>query len=318
MSARIPRRGFLAGAGLAAAAGLAGCLIDPANPANRKPGQIRIGSAMSPESEIIARIWALALADAGRDVHVIPQIGSREVYLAALAEGAIDLVPEYSGNLLAHYGEVPAGADEDDILGALRAALPAGFITLDAAPAESKDAYRVTRATAEELDLTSLADLAAAAEAAGPLKIGAPPELAERPYGPDGLSGVYGVAPGGVELVGYGDSGGPLTLRALLDGAIDLANIYTTSPIPGPDGRPADLVTLADPERLIPPQNVLPVARAAAVDGAARELLAGVNARLTTEDLVAMNQRSSGVEKAGADRIARDWLDGAAPGTGLG
>ena len=68
---RISRRAFLAGAAATTAAaltGLSACALDPANPANRAAGQIRVGSAMFPESEIIARIWAHALTEAGHDV----------------------------------------------------------------------------------------------------------------------------------------------------------------------------------------------------------------------------------------------------------
>ena len=312
---RISRRAFLAGAAATTAAALAGlsaCALDPANPANRAAGQIRVGSAMFPESEIIARIWAHALTEAGHDVEVVPQIGARDVYLAALQEGSVDLVPEYSGNLAAYFGDVPAGADPSGVLAALDANLPQDLEALAPAPAESKDAYRVLRAVADEHGLASLADLPKLADATGAIRIGGSPELSQQPYGPDGLAEVYGVDPAAMEMVVYGDSGGPLTIRALADGAVDIADIYTTTPLRDPSGADVDVVTLEDPEQLIPAQNVVALARRGVLDDSARRALEQVSSRLTTADLTDMNLRASGDEKAGADLIARDWL-GAGP-----
>ncbi|MFC3850587.1 ABC transporter substrate-binding protein [Corynebacterium hansenii] len=307
---KLSRRAFLAGAATTAAAlaGLSACALDPANPANRAAGQLRVGSAMFPESEIIARIWARALTEAGHDVEVVPQIGARDVYLAALQEGSVDLVPEYSGNLAAYFGEVPEGADPAGVLAALDANLPQDLEAVAPAEAESKDAYRVLRSVADEHGLASLADLPKLADAAGAIRIGGSPELAQQPYGPDGLAKVYGVDRGALEMVVYGDSGGPLTIRALADGAVDIADIYTTTPLRDPSGADVDVVTLEDPKQLIPAQNVVALARRDVLDDSARRALESVNSRLTTADLTAMNLRASGDEKAGAELIARDWL----------
>nr|WP_162933211.1 ABC transporter substrate-binding protein [Corynebacterium lactis] len=315
------RRGFLLGAGRWAALGavagvvgptaLAGCSIadlDPANPKHRDGREIRIGSAMFPESEIIARIWAYALADAGLKVEVVPQIGARDVYLEALREGSVDLVPEYSGNLASYFGEVAAGADAEGVGRALRRNLPSGLEVLALAPAESKDAYRVTRETSEKFGVVSLADLE---KLPGRIKIGGGPELSQQPFGPKGLSSFYGIAADRLEVVGYGDSGGPLTIRALEHGAVDVANIFTTTPLLDSAGQHVDLVTLEDPKRMILAQNVVALGRADAVQTRAREIVAAVSSKLTTDDLVRMNERSSGEEKAGAALIARQWLDSA-------
>ena len=50
------------------------------------------------------------------------------------------------------------------------------------------------------------------------------------------------------------------------------------------------------------------LARRDVLDDSARRALEAVAARMTTDDLTAMNERASGDEKAGADLIARDWL----------
>ena len=62
--------------------------------------QIIVGSADFTESQLIGSIYSQALQAAGVDVKEQFNIGSREVYIAALKDGSIDLVPEYSGALL--------------------------------------------------------------------------------------------------------------------------------------------------------------------------------------------------------------------------
>ena len=63
---------------------------------------ITIGSAAFPENEIIAEIYAHALEAKGITVKKQLNIGAREVYIPALENGEIDLIPEYTGNLLTY------------------------------------------------------------------------------------------------------------------------------------------------------------------------------------------------------------------------
>ena len=55
-----------------------------------------------PENEIIAEIYAQGLEAKGVKVKKKLNIGAREVYIPALENGEIDLLPEYSGNLLSY------------------------------------------------------------------------------------------------------------------------------------------------------------------------------------------------------------------------
>ena len=150
---------------------------------------VSLGTANFPESEIIGQIWAEALRQAGYNVEIKSGIGSREVYLKALEEGTIDIVPEYAGNLTQYYGELEQGADADDVRATLTEVLPDDLEAGEFSPAESKDAYRVTRATADQFDLKTIADL----DKLDAITVAAPPEFAERPYGPKGLTDVYGI-----------------------------------------------------------------------------------------------------------------------------
>lgn len=274
-------------------------------PTIESSGDIVIGTANFPEAEIIGQIWAAALSDAGFDVDVASGIGSREVYLSALEEGTITVVPEYAGNLASFYEELPEGADEQTIRDTLASSLPESLEVGEFSPAESADAYRVTRETADTHGISSIADL----DKLEHITVAAPPEFAERRYGPPGLTSVYGIDEDKITVKPISDAGGPLTVQALVEGAADTANIFTTSPAITGKGERPDLVTLTDPMNLIPPQNVLPVINAGQLPDGALDVLNVVNARLTTEDLVEMNIRNTGDERAEPAAIARDWVD---------
>lgn len=276
------------------ACGTADPFADPQE--NTGTHTVVIGTANFPESEIIGQIWAEALRQKGFDTEVSSGIGSREVYLGALEEGSVTLVPEYSGNLAQFYGSDPTASLGD--------ALPDGLEAGELSPAESKDAYRVTRVLAEAESLATIGDL----DKLDAITIAAPPEFAERPYGPAGLTEVYGIAPDKISVTPISDGGGPLTVQSLVAGAANVGNIFTTSPALLNNGEEADLVTLEDPENLIPPQHIVPVFASGSLPDGALEVINSVNAQLTTEDLVEMNLRNVGPERAEPGTIARDFV----------
>src|SRR5699024_8783839 len=117
-------------------------------------------SAGFAESEIIAEIYAQALEAQGVTVERTMQIGQRDVYISALEDGSIDLIPDYSGNLLQYYDDGADATSSEDVYDALTEAVPDGFEVLDQAEAEDKDSYNVTKEFSEEHGVTSLADLA--------------------------------------------------------------------------------------------------------------------------------------------------------------
>lgn len=267
------------------------------------PETIVVGTANFPEAQIIGHIWAAALDNAGFAATVAPGIGSREVYLDALEAGDIDIVPEYAGNLASFYAELPEQADDAAVRDTLATSLPDTLELGEFSPAESADAYRVTAETADR-GIRTIGDL----DTLDHITIAAPPEFAERRYGPPGLTSVYGIDPGKITVRPISDGGGPLTVQALAEGAVDAANIFTTSPAVTGKGDKPDLVILEDPLHLIPPQNVVPVIRAEELPPGALDVINDVNARLTTRDLTEMNVRNVGAERAEPATIAREWV----------
>jgi osmoprotectant transport system substrate-binding protein len=267
--------------------GLAGCA--PTAAPSSEP--IVIGSQAYYSNEIIAEAYALVLEDAGFTVERTFSLGQRDVYVPAIVAGEVDLFPEYTGNLLQFF--VPAATETaaDDVYAALATALPEGLSALAMSPASDQDSYNVTQEFASANGLESIADLANLAD----ITLGGAPELAERPYGPNGLLEKYGVT---VAFEATGDT----TVESLVAGIVDMANVYSADPRIQQLG----LVTLSDPLGLFLASNVVPIA-SEAVNADARALIDAVSAAMSAEDLVELNVRSVD-EKLSAAVIAREWL----------
>ncbi len=270
---------------------------DTATPSATAAGAtLVVGSQQYYSNEIIAELYAQALEAKGYTIDRQYQIGQREVYLPDLEAGKIDLMPEYSGNLLQYYDAKTTAKSGEEVLAALTTVLPAGLRPLTPASATDQDSYNVTAEFAAQHSLASLEDLA---KVPGPLKVAANSEFEKRPYGPKGLKSFYGVD---VQVVPVEDSGGPLTVKALKDGAVQAADIYSADPSIATN----KFVTLTDPKNMILPQNVVPIA-SAKVDAPASATIDAVNAALTTAELVGLNARSV-TEQSASAVIAKDWL----------
>jgi osmoprotectant transport system substrate-binding protein len=184
----------------------------------------------------------------------------------------------------------------DDVYAELKTSLPDGLRVLEQSAATDQDSYNVTKTFSEKYGVTSLADLK---NVTTPITVGGNSELATRPYGPDGLKSVYGVD---VAFTPIEDSGGPLTLKALVDNQVQMVNIFSADPNIAAN----DLVTLEDPEGLFLASHVVPLVSEKVTDEIA-DVLNTVSAALTAEDLVALNALSVN-EQQSADQIASDWL----------
>ena len=275
-------------------------------------GPIIIGSQQYYSNEIIAELYAQMMEKTGLTVTREYQIGQREVYLPELEAGKIHVIPEYGGNLLEYYNKTSASGsptaattaatasrtagDTASIQDTLLRILPHSLTVLNPAEATDQDSLTVTKATAQAHSLTSIGDLASLGR---PITIAANSEFTTRPYGPKGLKAVYGVD---ASVTPVEDSGGPLTVKALTDGTVDVADIYSSDPAIGVK----DLVILSDPQMLILPQNVTPLV-SASLPAIAASAINRVSALLTPDELRALNQRSTG-EKLSSKVIATDWL----------
>ncbi len=266
-------------------------------------GEVVVGSANFPENALLAEIYAGALNGAGVEASTRLNIGSREVYIPAIEDGSIDILPEYTGVLRDYFlaeedaGAVGEASDSEGVFSELQETVPEDLTVLDYSEAEDKDAVVVTSETAEEYDLTEIGDLA---DVAGELTLGGPPEWKTRQTGIPGLEEVYGVTFGDfIEL----DAGGPQTLGALLNGRIDAANLFTTNPNIAAEG----LVALEDPDALFAAQNVVPLLRSEVVDDTVTETLNSVSEALDTETLGALVTQVE-IDKEDPQAVAEQFL----------
>lgn len=293
-----------AGIAVALAAGvvaaLSGCAssnpLDSGSSASSDSKTIVVGSQQYYSNEIIAELYSQVLEKDGFSVKRNFNIGQREVYLPQLQKGAIDVMPEYSGNLLQYYDKNSTAKTASEISAGLKDALPKGLRALDAAQATDQDSYTVTKEFSEKNDVTSLSDLSKVSDK---LTVGANSEFQTRPYGPEGLKSEYGVDVG---FTAIEDSGGALTVKALKDGTVQLADIYSADP----SIKANDFVSLKDPKNLILPQNVTPVVSSKVSDKAAADI-DKVSKVLTTDALIELNSKST-ADKEKASTIAKEFL----------
>lgn len=289
---------------LAVALPMAGC--GSANPlgggtASGDLKSVVIGSADFPESKIVAEIYAQALAANGFTVGRQFGIGSRETYVPALRDHSIDLVPDYTGNLLQYFDPTNTVTAPDEVELALHRVLPGDLAILRPAPANDTDTVTVTAATAVKWNLKTIADLAVhSAE----VKFGAPSEFLNRAQGLPGLKARYGLDVRGDNFVAISDGGGPATVRALADGTVNAANIFSTSPAI-PQNK---FVVLGDPKNNFLPGNVVPLVSAQKMSNDLKKILDAVSARITTQTLTDLNTAVSGNAGIDPDEAARNWV----------
>ena len=297
-TARLTRAAAAVGAAAALALALSSC--GSSNPLAEPSGSttggssdaVVIGSQAYYSNQIIAEIYAQVLEKKGVKVTRQFNIGQRDAYMPQVESGAIDVFPEYTGNLLEYFDPKATATSPDDVYAALKKALPDGLVALDYAQATDQDTYTVTKAYAQEHGLESIADLA---KVQGTVTVGAAPEFEQRPYGPAAAKEAYGVT------LGFSATG-PTTLEALLAGTVQVADIYSADPA----FQTEQIVALKDPKNMILSSNIVPIVSAKAEPKVA-DAINAVSAKLTTEELSKLNVQSTKDKKEAAD-IAKAWI----------
>lgn len=303
---RAPRRRVLTAAlslTMAGALGLSACGGggDPLSSSSSSEGgdsgsgDIVVGSADFSESILLAHIYAGALKADGVNATTKTGIGSREVYLKALEEGSVDVIPEYTGGLALYYDKGFAETDPDKTYEGLGKALPEGLAVLEKSEAEDKDSIVVTKETADSKKLETLEDLS---KVAGEITLGAPSEFKTRSQGIPGLKKDYGI-----EFKSFRPlKPGQATNGALKNGQIQAANIFSTDPAIVEN----DFVVLEDTKKLFGSQNVVPLVRDDAKEQVAKTL-DEVSTKLTTEKLQELLKRTD-IDKEDPDKVAEAFL----------
>ena len=258
--------------------------------------KVIVGSADFPESQLLGTIYAGALEAQNIPVEKKLNIGSREVYIPALLDGSITLIPEYSGALLSYLDAKNAAHGSEDVARELAAKLPEKVKMLQISQAQDIDVLAVTQKTADKYKLKTIADLQ---PVASQLVLGGPAEWKTRHEGLSSLRDVYGLNFKNFKVL---DVGGPLTLSAMKNNQVQVADLLSTSPAIKKDR----LVVLEDTKHLFAAQNIVPIVASEALNDAVTTTLNKVSAQLTTEDLIDMNEKIA--EFVSIDDIAHQWL----------
>ena len=283
----------------ATALAVAGCGADedPLAGGGSDDGSITVGSANFPEAVLLGEIYAQALEAQDVEVQRNLNIGAREIYIRAIEDGSISLLPEYTGNLLLYYDKSSRETDPEQVYEDLEQALPEELTVLEMSEAVDQDELVVTQETAEKYDLETIADLEPVADQ---LVVGGSAEFRTRQAGLPGLEDVYGLEFAEFETL---DVAGPLTVEALTSGAVDVARLFSTQSVIETE----DFVVLDDPKNVSIPQNVLPLIRSDALTDEIGTTLDSVSAALTTEVLADMVARLE-VDKDSPEQVAEDFL----------
>lgn len=258
---------------------------------------IVIGSADFPENKLLAEIYAQAIESKGGTVTRKFGVGAREIYYKGLTDGSIDLVPDYTGVLLQFIDKTATQTESGAVYTALQGKVPAALTVLDKSAAEDKDAIVVTSDTAAKYGNS----LDAFAKSCGELVFGGPPEFQTRPDGIPGLTKTYSCNFKSFRAL---DTGGPLTVKALEDGTVQAADLFTTDPTIKDKG----FVELADPKNNFAAQNIVPLINKAKATPEVTAALNAVSAKLTTDGLTDLLRQLSAPDKPNVDTVAKSWL----------
>lgn len=287
-----PMRRLAALAALAACAALGACggsggddaVATATTPVvKQEPGPpIRIGTKNFTEEFILGELYSQALRAKGFRVRLNSNIGSSEVTYQALANGSLDMYPEYVGTLLSEIAKVTKRPRSPVAMYAKAKQIQErkGFTLLAATPFSDSEALAVTPAYARRHNVRSIADLTRLPKRP---RIGAPKEFRSRFEGLRGLAEMYGLDDPDYHMLELG-----ARYPALDDGKVDVAAVFTTErQLAG-----SRYVVLKDSRGLFAIQHVAPIISKKALASHTprlRQVIDAVSAKLTTAAMRRMN-----------------------------
>lgn len=302
MNTPITRRGALGLIGTSALSLLgAGALAGCSNGGGASSaGTVTVGSKAFTEGVILSELYALALEDAGMKVDRAFEISGSLIH-TALAEGDIDLYPEYTGTGLISVLKMEPKTDPEEVYAIVKDEYKKQFdlVWLEKSPAADGQGLVIRTQSAKKLGIKTISDLQAHA---GELRFASQGQFDERPDGLPALEATYGPFAWAEHEV-Y-DEG--LKYQVLENDQADVTPAYTTEAQLTNDA----FTLLEDDKRVWPPYNVAPVVRAEvlAANPSIEEALARVDAALTTEKLTELNARVD-IDKEEYEDVAREFFE---------
>jgi osmoprotectant transport system substrate-binding protein len=263
---------------------------------------ITIGSTNFSEQLVLGELYSQILEANGYPVTRKFNLGAREIVFPALLSGQIDMEADYLATLLVFVDKTAAGStDPKQTFATLQTALASKSATvLDYAPAVDQNGFVVTKATADKYKLAKLSDIT---PVGSQLVLGGPAECPNREFCALGLKTKYGITFKDFKAL---DTGGPITVQALVGGQVDVGLMFTSDATIAVRG----FVLLDDDKQLQLSDNVAPVVRndylTKAGDGF-KALINSIAPKLTTAELTAMNKQVE-VDKMDPKVVAKAWL----------
>ena len=233
---------------------------------------LTVGSKNFGAAQVLSHLYGGALAAKGYKITYKDNIGATEIVYKALQNGDIDLYGEYQGTLLTFLNGTPT-SDRTTTYDALKAKLPSSLVATTPAEAIDVNGFYVLKSTADKYHLKTISDLK---PIANQLVFGGTPECQERPLclGTKEQQ-LYGLQFKDVKKL---DEGGPVTEKALDDGTIQVALLFTGSSVIKPD-----YVLLQDDKGLQPADNPIALVRKSVDSAQLNTIIDAVNAKLTTD-----------------------------------
>jgi glycine betaine/choline ABC-type transport system substrate-binding protein len=249
--------------------------------------QLTVGSKNFTEQYILGEIYAQALEAAGYDVRTDLNLGSEQIALGALQQGAIDAYPEYASTALTSFFELgPTGvpADAQQAYEESRNDFEQlGLVAFPPTPFSSANAVGLLTEAADQLGVSRISDLE---DISQDLTLYGAPECRRRIDCLVGLERNYGLEFRSFTPVDIGRR-----YQVLNRGDADLSILFTT------DAQlfvSDNYVILDDDRALLPAGNVLFVARQQTVDEAGPDLadtVERVQENLTLDVMQELNAR---------------------------
>jgi osmoprotectant transport system substrate-binding protein len=301
---RLKKRGLVTAGVLVAAASLmlAGCSSSNSLGGSAAGGSAKtiiVGAAGFQENVTLAQIYGQALAAGGYKV-TYKNVGQRTAYYPALAKKTpeFNLIAEYSGSILDYIDKSATANSPADVDAALAKALPSRLVAANAATAADSDTITVTQDFATKNSLVSIGDLAKLKS----FTLAASQQFQTRPDGIKGLQSVYGL--NNIKFKAINDGGAGDTLKALLANSVQAADIYSSTPSIVEN----KLVSLEDPKSLFASQQVVPIVTKSKASSKLLAILNKVSAKLTTPELLKLNEQVQGASKTDPAAAAKAWL----------
>jgi osmoprotectant transport system substrate-binding protein len=260
-------------------------------------GALTMGSKNLPGAQVLGQVYGQALQKNGYSMSYKENLGSTEVVFAALESGDLDLYPDYLNTVVQFLGG-NGGSDVTQVKAELDSLLQSrGIVATTPAPAVDVNGFYVQKKTATKYKLKTVSDLK---RVANKLTFGAPPECEQRPLClGDTEQQKYGLQFKEVKKL---DTGGPVTVKALEDGNIQVAVLFTGSSV-----IPKDAVLLKDDQGLQGADNPLVLVRQDKYTPELGAAIDKVSAKITTKQYRTMTLGVQNQKKDPAD-VAKQFL----------